>query len=561
MKTTFNYDHYFDYQELTEAIHQLQQSYPHLVHIESIAQTPENKQVWVLTLSEQSTLPSHQKPAYYIDATIHAGEVTGMMTAMFTVDYLVSNYGTLDEVTQLLNDYTFYIIPLVSPDGTDAYLNQGEKLRSTNRFYPSETKEDGLHPGDIDGDGVIRMMRFKSKYGAWKISDTDSRIMTKRLPSDVSGDFYHVYPEGSIQNYNGYQVTLAPNKWGLDFNRNFPFGWFSEMRQPGSGKYPLSNVETKAMADFILSHPNIGFVSALHTTGGVLIYPPGTYSEKDAIQSDMKLFHKMGILAKELTGYDTKNIFDEFLVDTDNYSSGAFDDWCYEVQGIPAYTIELWDCLLRAGVPYDQIRATHKSDDQNLDSYVKTVQWVDENLGENGFKPWTSFVHPQLGDIEIGGFDFKFVIQNPPVQFLKQEVTKMGLYLAKSAFSLPKLVIEKTAFKKLADNLFKVDIWVANSGFLSTNLTQKAINQKVNKPVKVEITGIECAGPSFQDLGDLGGFASVNSGYSYDGIQTLGENTQIKKCTFLIHGHEGETLTLNVSHPKAGHVQKTVEII
>ncbi len=561
MKTTFAYDHYYPYAEYTAALSKLCESYPDLVTLESLAKTEEGRDVFALTLSHKSGLPSSDKPAYYIDANIHAGEVTSTMTALFTLDYLLTNHQDNQEIQQLLRDYTFYIIPRVSPDGAEQYLIQHEKLRSVNRLYPHTEKQDGLHPEDIDGDGVIRMMRIKTPYGPWKVSALDPRLLSKRLPNDLHGDFYAVYPEGYIQNYDGTHITLAPNKWGLDFNRNFPFGWYSDVRQPGAGKYPLSNPETKALVDFVLAHPNIGFVSTLHTTGGVLIYPPGTYSEKNAIPLDMKLYHDMGKLAKQLTGYETKNVFDEFLVDTDNYSSGAFDDWCYETQGIPAYTIELWDCLMRSGIAYDDIRSTHASDYENEANNLKTLKWVDENLSD-GFKPWTTITHPELGEVEVGGFDFKFVIQNPPVQFLAQEVEKMGLYLTKSAFALPKLKLNSAKATPLGNSLYSLDLVISNTGFMDTNLTQKALIQKVSAPVCVTLEGCtDLEGKAITlDLGQLQGFGSIASHYGYDGITTTGTNEQIKTIQCVVRS-ESAQIEITLTHPKAGTVKSSLSLV
>jgi Predicted carboxypeptidase len=559
MKISLNYDHYYDYQELTKALNNFEQKYPHIFAKESLIKTLEGKDVWAVTITNKETGCADSKPAYYIDANIHAGEVTGSMTALYVIDALCTNSSS-EEVAKLLADYTYYIIPMVSPDGVDAYLNSSEKMRSVNRPYPSTEKTPGLHPSDIDGDGIITMMRIKSKYGAWKISENDTRIMTKRLPSDLGEDFYHVYPEGEIIDYDGYNIKLAKNKWGLDYNRNFPFGWFTEVRQPGAGKYPLSNVETKALADFILAHKNIGFVSALHTTGGVFIYPPGTYSEKDAIPSDMKLYHDLGLLAEQLTGYKTKNIFDEFLVDTVNYSSGAFDDWCYEMQGIPSYTIELWDLMLRAGVADEKVRAIGKTDLEKQSEYEKAVKWLDENVGKDCFKPWKKATHPQLGEVEIGGFNFKFTLQNPPTAYLQQEVEKTGKYLIKSAAALPKVTIDDVQVEVVSTDVYKITAVIGNTGYMDTNLTGKALQQKVNKPVKATLAGdfTIINGKKTQKCGDIIGFGSSNSTYSYDGIHTNPKGAQIKLVTWVISTINKTPLTLTITSEKGGIVTQEI---
>ena len=42
------------------------------------------------------------------------------------------------------------------------------------------------------------------------------------------------------------------------------------------------------------------------------------------------------------------------------------------------------------------------------------MQWCDANLPAGSyFQEWTAFDHPQLGPVEIGGWKYKYVFQNP----------------------------------------------------------------------------------------------------------------------------------------------------
>ena len=61
----------------------------------------------------------------------------------------------------------------------------------------------------------------------------------------------------------------------------------------------------------------------------------------------------VGALGEEELGYKKMNIFDTFMKDQVNYSSGALDDWFYQNQGIPAYTMEFWNIAEKAGMPFD----------------------------------------------------------------------------------------------------------------------------------------------------------------------------------------------------------------
>ncbi|MBQ5555358.1 MAG: zinc carboxypeptidase, partial [Erysipelotrichaceae bacterium] len=181
------------------------------------------------------------------------------------------------------------------------------------------------------------MMRIKTPYGAWKKAKDDPAIMELRSPSDSEGDFYDICPEGMLENFDGDEnLKTRKEAWGLDFNRNFPYGWFPEPRQDGAGDYPLSNVETKAIVDFVLAHPNIGGAAIGHTSGGIILYPPGTRASEKVPADDIKILKAIAEMGEEELGYKPLNIFDSFISSQEAYDSGALDDWMYETQGIPA---------------------------------------------------------------------------------------------------------------------------------------------------------------------------------------------------------------------------------
>ena len=48
--------------------------------------------------------------------------------------------------------------------------------------------------------------------------------------------------------------------------------------------------------------------------------------------------------------------------------------------------------------------------------------WNDAELGGTGFAPWKKYAHPQLGEVEIGGWRARFISRNPPPRFLEGEI-------------------------------------------------------------------------------------------------------------------------------------------
>ena len=560
----YSFDHYYVYDELTNLLNELSADYPNLIKVSSICTTLENREVWACEITNYATGDVLSKPAYYVDGNHHAGEVTGSMAAIHLIVTLVQKYGQDDKITQLLDNNAVYVIPRITPDGAETYLTSYEKLRSVNRPYPFEKPAPGLHPKDMDDDGVIRMMRIESADGVWKESAKDPRIMVKRSPADFGGKYYNIYPEGYIVDFDGVHIQPAEGKWNLDFNRNYPLGWFPENRQPGAGKYPLSNPENKAVADFVLAHPNICSAVTYHTSGGCYIYPPGTMPEKNADPRDMKMFREIGAMATEETGYGCFNIFDAFLTDTVNYSSGAFDDWMYSTQGIPTYTAELWDLEIRAGVPNVYPRTTPKTDKENEEEMHLVYKWLDENVPQvksgKPIKDWTEFDHPQLGKVEIGGMDFKYTWQNCPPGFLEAEVEKNTNFCLRMAQTCPILTVDSFTAEKVGEGVYKVVAKVSNVGYLPTFVTNEAKRLKVDKALSVELCGDAqvVMGEKVGSLGHLEGFSGVKSGYHHDNIHTFKHDPFTKVVEWVVAAKEGTELSVVVKGPKAGVVKANV---
>ena len=555
MKTTLTYDSYFTQADRVRGIEILTEKYGDLISCESICKTKEGKDVLALTITGPGK-KAGEKPAFYIDGNTHAGEVTGMMAAMHTADYLVTNYGSDEKVTRLLDDNTVYIIPCVSPDGSDAYLTSPAILRSVNRDYIKDPE--GLSAQDIDGDGVIRMMRVKTPYGAWKTDPQNTDLMIPRAMEDGEGDFYDVYTEGLIEGYDGVDIKVKRPDWGLDFNRNYPYAWNCEPIQDGAGPYPLSNPETKAVVDFVNGHPNICAVLTHHTSGGVLLTPPGNESEAKAPKYDIEVYNQLGEICNRYMGYKKMSIYDSFLSDQEHYDSGAFDDWCYGSHGIYATTLELWDLEARAGMPmiYNKPENLFKQAERTAACY----KWVKENCPDK-YASWKKFAHPQLGEVEIGGFDIKQTFQNPPLSFLLQELEKTTAFSMGYAAILPKLVIEEAVKEDLGGGFFKVSVTIGNTGFLPTYVSDKAKIMKQNKGIEISISGFEemISGKEKQTIEDLSSFSKTNTNnYFYGNISTGNSDPIHKKISWIIKKKDDAPVKVCISSTKAGTAEAVI---
>lgn len=506
---------YLRYAEMTAFLHACAAEYPDLCRLDVIGRSAEGRSVWAVTLTNVRTGPPERKPGYLFDANTHAGEVTGGAAALYVIDWLLTSYGSDPAATELLDTRAVYAVPRIAVDGAEIYLTTPHLLRSSPRRYPEPSELPGLYPADVNGDGLILQMRVAHPDGDWKADSVDARALARRAPGDREGVFYKLYPEGLIAGWDGKGVPAVRRPWGLDFNRNYPAFWNPEGKQPGAGPYPLSEPETRALADFLTGHPNIGAYVAFHTTGGVLLRPPSYGADDKMDAADLEVFRRIGDLCTRLTGCPCKSTYQAFHFPGQEALVKGADDWAYEHYGVQAYTFELWNPDLRSGGQgYAQIGLAGllgRTDAEMLEAERKLLAWNDRELGGRGFVDWAAFDHPQLGRVEIGGWDWKRALQNPPEgALLEAEVRKASAFIVQHALATP-LLRATVGAERIGDGLYKLSAAIRNTGGLPTSVTEMAVQMKAARPILVELAGDVqiVAGKRKQEIGHLEGWAAT----------------------------------------------------
>ena len=568
---------YQDYATLTALLHEWAETFPSLCSVQSIARSEEGRDVWAVTLTNSATGPDLEKPAYLIDGNHHAGEVTSSAAAVYSVWYLLEHYGKDLDVTALLDTRTVYVVPRLTVDASDVFLKTPAMMRSSTKLWPEPEEKEGLLPDDVNGDGRILQMRVVDPNGNMKVSDKDPRLMVKRQPNDRDGTYYRLYTEGVVRErtaqgltaaYSGREVKEAGRGWGLDFNRNYPLNWAPNHRQPGAGDFPFSEPETRGHADFILAHPNIGGWMSYHTSGGVNLRPMALQRDDKMNTADLASFKALGEVGKRITGYPDRNLFEVYTWNPDRPTVGSTMEFAYDYLGIHIFAMELWDILGRAGLPSwgktSVKEIMNLTDEQREEQGLKLLKWNDEALGGTGFTNWAPFQHPQLGAVEIGGWDPKFVMQNPPESLLEEECHKNCLFTIQHALALPRLTLGKVESRAVGGSCYEVAVQVVNDGYLPTSVTQQAVDQKRVHGVEVTLDGSvaviaarggEKAGNGRWRLGEIEGRAGGGGG-PWGGRPPETE----RWITFVVQGQPGSVVTLAARHPRAGVVRATVTL-
>ncbi len=550
------FDTYYRYDDLTRLLRGFAEEFPHLVRLESIGRSYEGRDIWLAVVTCFATGPDREKPALWVDGNIHATEISPSSACLYLIDRLVKSYGTDAKVTRCLDTRAFYICPRVNPDGAEwALADRPKYVRSSTRPYPyDEEPIGGLVEEDIDGDGRMLMMRIPDPNGAWKVCPEEPRLLVRRDPDDVGGSYYRLLPEGRLEDYDGATIYIQPGKERLDLNRNFPVNWRQEYEQSGAGPYPTSEPEARALAHFVAGHPNLTGGIAFHTYGGVILRPYDDRSDEAFPAEDLWTYQKIGQKGTDLTGYPNVSVYHDFRYHPKEVITGGFDTWLYDQMGIFSWTVEIWSPQRQAGIREYKFIDWYR--EHSLEDDLKLLRWSDEALEGQGYVDWYPFEHPQLGPIELGGWNKVYAYRNPPPQFLEQEIARFPDWLLWHLLISPRLELYEAGSKPLGEGAYRVRLVVHNTGWLSTYVTKRALEKKLVRGVVCEIELPEGAtletGKPREELGQLEGRAykaSAPSGWiDFDATEDRA------KVEWVIRAPQGGRVKLTARHERAGTV-------
>jgi len=280
----YDFSHYYSYEHMRLYMREIEKKYPEMAKVYTIGFTHEGRPIEMLKIGYPLT--KRGKKAVWIDGGIHAREWPASSTAIYFMEQLANKYGKDPLITQYVNELTWYIVPLLNPDGY-------EYSRSSS-------------------DPEIRL---------WRKNRSPNLSACKSRPRCCMG---------------------------VDLNRNFDWHWgetgasTDPCEEIYQGSSPFSEPEAKAMRDFVMNHRNdIQVAITMHTYSQIWIHPYGHV--RNSYPNDVTDLHETGLKAaaalKKLYGTDYKV---GSGADTLYPASGGSDDWSKGRAGIKyVYLLEL----------------------------------------------------------------------------------------------------------------------------------------------------------------------------------------------------------------------------
>jgi len=165
-----NWEEYQTLPTIYEWLDNLIASNSELISSESYGLSTEGRELKVYKVSTGGS----GKPAFWIDATIHAREWIATSTATYIINQLVTKG---EDYADILNSVDFYFVPLVNPDGY-------EFSHETDRLWRKTRSNYGNYTGDCIGIDPNRNFGFH--YGEDDGSSNNPCSLTYRGPNAYS---------------------------------------------------------------------------------------------------------------------------------------------------------------------------------------------------------------------------------------------------------------------------------------------------------------------------------------------------------------------------------------
>jgi len=258
-------------------------------------------------------------------------------------------------------------------------------------------------------------------------------------------------------------------------------------------------------------------------------------------KEDLDYFKKISDKYKELTGVKKAPGIDK--------PAGAFFEYGYYQFGVPSFSTPGWGIQSTEAdssegeeeKPGGRVRrggpgGSSGSDGDKASSLDRDMlKWMDD-AEVDGFVPWTTYTHPTLGEVEIGGFK-PYEAANPPLAVVEDLGAKQGAFVVYLASLFADVRIAETEVFNHGGGVFRIKAEIENAGFLPTSTAHGVVSRSV-KPTMVQL-GIEP-----DDL--LSGAAKTSFFQATDGSGNR------HSFEWLIKGKKGDRIELKVVSQKGG---------
>ena len=319
---------YLSYNQYISLLNTLKEDYPNYFYLSSIGKTYENNDIPLIImkspLTNDDSNNTKAKSGILFNAMHHGREPVSMMMNIYLILHLL----TIPKMYLhlFLSNTNIYFIPIIN---IDTYKYNCEQYAS--------------------GKGTNGMMARKNRR----------KIKNVKCKSDED--------------------------IGIDLNRNYDYLFGkdndgssnSPCQEDYRGEFPFSEPETKAIKDFVDSHPDIKIVHNYHTWGNLIITAFNCFSSKESenlMKSKYPIHYKMYLDFKNEAQYPQNFLFGHAASTIKYKTNGDATDWFLGKKNILSFSPELGNGNKNSDYFYPNREITFDVLDKNLYGGIYAIQ-------------------------------------------------------------------------------------------------------------------------------------------------------------------------------------------
>jgi hypothetical protein len=536
-------DGYHTTARLGAVLDSLARAKPRLVKVSTIATSPGRRPVHLVRLGG-----AEEKPALLILAGAYGPQISSSEVALRIVRDLARQHGSDAKVTELLASNTIYVIPRMNPDASEAFFGalRWERAGNDTKFDDDRDElvdEDG--PDDLNGDGIITMMRVKMPGGEWIADAVDPMLMRKADATKGERGEYRLLTEGRDTDSDGEYNEDAVG--GTDIARNFAHNY--RFFSANAGLHPFSAEESRAVAEFVSTHDAIAAIYVLgmqdnlikpwegRRVPGISGRPQGTSAGgpfSASLPEDNGWFAEVSRRFKATTGWSEGPASAEL--------EGDPLSWSYYHMGRFAFGSRVWWPGKAAA---DTATGRKAPSPDPLSAERNDYRWLKANAPQQVVE-WTAVPGFTVdgAPVEVGHFAPGARL-NPAGGELDAVAAKHTAFVIELTGMLPAVTAPRVTVTEIGPRVYRVTADVQNDRYLPSNA---AIGVRSRLPLR---TRVELA---------LGRDQQLSSGRRLQFINALNGSGATERFEWVVVGAAGSSLTLTVGSPHAGLTTQTITL-
>jgi len=218
-----NWDKYPTWDVFQDMMLSFANNYPDICRLDTIGFSEEGRAILVVKISDNVNV-DETEPEFLLSGQMHGDELVSYILPLRMIDYLLSNYGSNDQVDYLVNNLELWINPLSNPDGT---------------YGDSETDVSGATRYNANGVDLNR--NFPDPNGSWNPDGNETAAENVAM-MDFAAERHFVMAANShsgaeVVNYpwDSWEELHADDDWLYETSRkyadtvhaNAPSGYFT----------------------------------------------------------------------------------------------------------------------------------------------------------------------------------------------------------------------------------------------------------------------------------------------------------------------------------------------